>query len=112
MSIIYYVEEEVNLLYLAIHPSPEGEGFLARQVKYTIGEIIAEPNAIKSDKQCGVGLHVFRPGIRPEFVGLCDPDHLFICLEVEVNREDICFGGLPGNCDKLRVKKLKVLRKL
>jgi hypothetical protein len=33
-----------------------------------------------------------------------------VCLEVEIKREDICFGGLPGNDMKLRVKKIKVLR--
>jgi hypothetical protein len=68
-----------------------------------------------SDQQCGVGLHIFRVGIRPEFIGfigLCDANHALVCLEVEVKREDVCFGGLPGNDMKLRVKKLKVLRKI
>ena len=81
-------------------------------IQYKIGETLKEPMAVISDQQCGIGLHVFRPGIRPEFSGLGDPDHNLVCLEVEVNREDICFGGLPGNSDKIRVKKLKVLKKL
>ena len=78
-------------------------------IKYEIGSTIEESFAEISDKQCDFGLHVFRVGIRPEFVGLCEADHSYVCLEVEVNREDICFGGLPGNSDKVRVKKLKVL---
>ena len=78
--------------------------------KYSIGEEIIEPKAIISDQQCDVGIHVFRPGIRPEFDGLYPPDHNLICLEVEVDRDDICFAGLPGNDMKLRVKKLKVIR--
>ena len=80
-------------------------------IKYAIGSTIEQPDAIISDRQCDIGLHVFRPGIRPEFVGLCSVTKAesLICLEVEVNREDICFGGLPGNSDKLRVKKLKVM---
>ena len=83
----------------------------AKQIQYKIGEVLEVPEAIVSDQQCGVGLHVFRPGIRPEFVG-CDVDHGLVCLEVEVKRKDICFGGLPGNDSKIRVKKLKVLRKI
>ena len=81
-------------------------------IKYEIGKEVIEPSAIISDQQCGVGLHVFRVGIRPEFVGLCAANHTLICLEVEVNREDICFGGLPGNDMKLRVRKLKVLKQI
>lgn len=84
----------------------------ASPIQYEIGKIVKEPTAKKSDKQCDKGLHVFRPGIRPEFVGLNQSGENLVCLEVEVDRKDICFGGLPGNCDKLRVKKLKVLREL
>ena len=81
-------------------------------IKYDIGTVVEEPAAVKSDKQCDAGLHVFRQGIRPEFIGLCEANHKLICLEVEINQEDICFGGLPGNDMKLRVKKLKVLRQI
>ena len=79
-------------------------------IEYTIGSTIEEPKATVSGIQCDEGLHVFRAGWWPEFSGLADPGHKFICLEVEVKREDVCFGGLPGNDSKLRVRKLKVLR--
>ena len=79
-------------------------------ILYEIGTTVEEPRSVVSDQQCGTGLHVFRPGILPEFVGLNSEN--LICLEVEVKREDICFGGLPGNDMKLRVKKLKVIRKI
>ena len=122
----YQTTEELNKYFISTYPEKSifwkwvtndlmspgwGKGKL---IKYEIGSIIEEPYAKISDQQCDVGLHVFRPGIRPEFAGLCgvDATKTMVCLEVEVNREDICFGGLPGNSDKLRVKKLKVLRKL
>jgi carbonic anhydrase/acetyltransferase-like protein (isoleucine patch superfamily) len=82
----------------------------AEVIQYEIGKTMSVPEAQVSDQQCDVGLHVFRVGIRPEFVGLCGPKHDLVCLEVEVKREDVCFGGLPGNIEKLRVKKIKVLR--
>ncbi len=84
----------------------------AVRIKYNIGNIIEEPNAVRSDIQCDVGLHVFRVGLRPEFVGLTRDRESLVCLEVEVDRSDICFGGLPGNDMKIRVKKLKVIRKI
>jgi hypothetical protein len=54
-------------------------------------------------------LYVLRIGYRPEYVGLCAPNHNYICLRVEVKRKDVCFGGLPTMDAKLRVKELKVL---
>jgi len=119
----YQTTEELNKYFISTYPKKSvfwkwvTKDFMSpvegnkKPIKYEIGSTIEEPNAIISDQQCDVGLHIFRPGIRPEFVGLCDADttKTLICLEVEVNREDICFGGLPGNSDKLRVKKLKVL---
>ena len=116
----------LNQYFIAIHP----EVFMAWKwvkfnfmspgwgrsspIKYDIGATLEIPYAVVSDRQCAPGLHVFRVGIRPEFMGLCTPEETnkLICLEVEVKREDICFGGLPGNADKLRVKKLKVIRVL
>jgi hypothetical protein len=77
-------------------------------IDYPPGAII-EAVGVRNDQQCGLGLHVLRVGYRPEWCGLCDPDHRFICLEVEVRREDVLFGGLPTMDTKLRVRKLKVL---
>jgi hypothetical protein len=71
--------------------------------------------AVKSDQQCDVGLHVFKVGIRPEFVGLISSSNETLnlkCLEVEVDRDDILFGGTPGNDMKIRVKKLTVLKEV
>jgi len=78
-------------------------------IEYPVGAVIEEPAARISDQQCGVGLHVFRRGYRPEWAGLCAADHDLIEIHVEVAAEDICFAGLPGNDAKLRVRKLRVL---
>lgn len=80
-----------------------------KSLEYLKDATIMEPNTKVSDQQCGVGLHVFRIGYRPEFAGLTEPGHNWLCLRVRVNSNDICFAGLPGNDCKLRVKKLKVL---
>ena len=55
---------------------------LAKPIQYNIGDVVIEPTAKISSKQCDIGLHVFRPGIRPEFVGLCLPiySESLICL--------------------------------
>ena len=78
-------------------------------INYPVGAIVEEPQAKISDQQCGVGLHVFRVGYRPEWVGLINPAHDLICIDVEVKSEDICFAGLPTMDAKIRVRKLKVL---
>ena len=78
-------------------------------MKYEKGSIIGEPKAEISGEQCGVGLHVLRFGYRPEWVGLCEANHDYIPLRVEVQTKDICFAGIPTMDIKLRVKKLKVL---
>jgi hypothetical protein len=88
-----------------LSPSFGGHGSLL----YRTGTIVEEPNAKISDKQCDVGIHVFRRGYRPEWAGLCNPRHRYIALDVEVASEDICFAGLPGNDARLRVKRVKVL---
>jgi len=87
--------------------SPNFDG--GTPIKYDIGGVVKEPAAVVSDQQCAVGLHVLRPGYRPEYCGLCDANHSLICLRVEVESEDICFAGLPTMDAKLRVRKLKVL---
>jgi len=78
-------------------------------LEYPRGAIIEAPSAVISDQQCDVGLHVLRPGYRPEYVGLCSAEHDFIPLRVRVRSEDICFAGLPTMDAKLRVKRLEVL---
>jgi len=89
------------------HISPNfDEGTL---LHYPIRAVIECPEALISDQQCGVGLHVLRLGYRPEWVGLCAADHKYIPILVEVAPEDICFAGLPTMDVKLRVRKLKVL---
>lgn len=80
-----------------------------KKIVYTKGAIIEEKNGVASDKQCDVGLHVFRPPYRPEWVGLAKPNHNLICLRVKVKRKDILFGGLPTMDAKIRVRKLEVL---
>jgi hypothetical protein len=78
-------------------------------IKHDKGAVIEVPEAVISDQQCGVGLHVFRHGYRPEWDGLCGAVHNYIALRVKVRSEDICFAGFPGNDAKLRVKRLEVL---
>ena len=79
-------------------------------IEYPVGAVIECPEAETTDKQCDVGLHVFRRGYRPEWAGLCGAEHDYIAIDVLVQcPDDICFGGLPGNDAKLRVRKLKVL---
>jgi hypothetical protein len=73
-----------------------------------VGAVI-EADGEASDQQCDSGLHVFRVGVRPEWHGLCEPDHDLVMVEVEVDGDDILFGGMPGNMDKLRVRRLRVL---
>ena len=82
----------------------------ARSIQYPkMGGIVEEPRAEVGDQQCAVGLRVFRIGVHPADHGLCAPDADLIAVPVEVRSEDICFAGLPGNADKLRVRKLKML---
>lgn len=85
---------------------------LASQIEYPIGKVVIANTDGVSDKQCAEGLHVFRPGIRPEFARLNTERDELACLEVEVQRKHVCFGGLPGNDMKLRVSQLKVLREI
>ncbi|MFZ5559332.1 MAG: hypothetical protein ACOZAL_00885, partial [Patescibacteria group bacterium] len=80
-------------------------------IEYKKGEIIkcnADPDITK---QCAEGLHILRLGHRPEWYGLCKPNHNLIPLTVQVNSEDIVFGGFleTSMFGKIRVKKLKVL---
>jgi len=78
-------------------------------IRYPVGAVIECAEAVVSDQQCGPGLHVFRRGYRPEWAGLCDPEHEYIAIDVAVQcPEDLCFAGLPGNDAKLRVRKLTV----
>lgn len=84
-----------------------GEG---TPIKYEKGAVVeAPPEAVISDQQCAPGLHVLRPPYRPEWCGLCNPGHDYICLRVEVKSEDILFAGLPTMDAKVRVRRLKVL---
>ena len=87
--------------------SPNFDG--GNPINYPTGKIIEEKESIVSDRQCDIGLHVLRFGYRPEWAGLCEVNHNYIPLTVEVASEDICFAGLPGNDAKLRVKRLRVL---
>ena len=81
----------------------------AAVISYPVGAVIEEPAAEISDRQCAPGLHVFRPGVRPEWYGLGTPDHEYIPLDVKVMSEDICFAGIADMDAKLRVRKLEVL---
>jgi hypothetical protein len=87
--------------------SPNFDG--GTPVKYEKGKTISVKDAEVSDQQCAPGLHVLRYGYRPEWCGLCDAKHNLICLRVEVQSNDILFGGLPTMDAKLRVRRLKVL---
>jgi len=87
--------------------SPNFDG--GETIKYEKGAIIEVDDAKISDQQCGPGLHVLRFGLRPQWFGLCPPNHDLIHLRVEVCSNDICFGGLPTMDSKLRVRKLRVL---
>ena len=78
-------------------------------IKYNKGDIIEEKGAEISDQQCAVGLHVFRRGYDPRWVGLGELIDNLNPLDVKVLSEDICFAGLPGNDAKLRVRRLEVL---
>ena len=92
-----------------VTPDRESPGWgSASKIAYPVGATIAEPTAQISDQQCAAGLHVFRYGYRPEWVGLGEGEEL-IEIHVKVASEDICFAGLPGNDAKLRVRKLEVL---
>ena len=77
-------------------------------VEYPKGAIV-ETEGQADDQQCAPGLHVFRFGERPEWYGLCKPDHDLIPLRVKVRSEDILFAGLPTMDAKLRVRRLEVL---
>ena len=81
----------------------------AGRILYEKGCTYEEPDALVNDQQCAKGLHVFRLGYRPEWVGLCSANHNYVPLKVAVYGRDICFAGLPGNDAKLRVRKLRVL---
>jgi hypothetical protein len=87
--------------------SPNFDG--GTPISYNKGDVIEVPESEINDQQCSVGLHVLRPPYRPEWIGLCGLNHNLICLRVEVQPEDICYGGLPGADTKIRVRKLKVL---
>ena len=87
--------------------SPNFDG--GTPVEYPVGAVLEVPDAQFNDQQCAPGLHVLRYGYRPEWCGLCGPSHDLVELHVEVDAEDICFAGLPGNDTKFRVRKLRVL---
>ncbi len=86
--------------------SPNFDG--GTPLHYPVGATM-DSTGTASDQQCAPGLHVLRQGHRPEWYGLCSPDHNLIAVDVEVRSEDILFAGLPTNEGKFRVKKLKVL---
>jgi hypothetical protein len=87
--------------------SPNFDG--GTPIDYPIGAVIEVPEAVASDQQCSVGLHVLRLGYRPEWCGLCEAKHDYLEIHVEVDAEDIMFAGTPGNDMKFRVRKLRVL---
>ena len=72
-------------------------------------DAVIEAEGEVSDQQCAPGLHLLPVGVLPEHAGLCSAEHYFIPLLVEYQPEDILFPGLPGNSDKIRVRKLRVL---
>ena len=74
-----------------------------------VNEVIEVKESLISDRQCAVGLHVFRFGYDCRWAGLGSYSDGLIPLDVKVYSEDICFAGLPGNDAKLRVRKLEVL---
>ncbi|MEA3363939.1 MAG: hypothetical protein U9Q61_11815, partial [Thermodesulfobacteriota bacterium] len=79
-------------------------------LKYDDGAIVEVPDAEVSDVQCGVGIHVFQIGYKPEWVG-----HLYYDATpklVRVRSEDICFAGYPGDLSKLRVRRVEVIGSL
>jgi len=81
----------------------------ANSIEYIKGATVTADDAKISDRQCAPGLHVFRIGVEPRDVGLGELSDELIALRVLVKSEDICFAGLPGNADKIRVKRLKVI---
>jgi len=83
--------------------SPEEYGKLT----YNVGDIVEEPTIEKSDQQCTNGIHVFRVGVHPNECGYAFG--AVIPIMVKVHSNDIVFPGLPGNMDKLRVRKCEVL---
>ena len=87
--------------------SPNFDG--GTPLKYEIGEVVEVFDCKADDQQCAEGLHVLDRGHRPEWYGLCNADHDYIPLDVEVNTDDFLFGGLPTMTGKYRVRKLKVL---
>jgi len=87
--------------------SPNFDG--GTPLHYPTGAVVEAEGAVISDQQCGPGLHVLRPGYRPEWCGLCGADHDLIPLTVEVKSEDILFAGLPTMGVKIRVRRLRVL---
>jgi len=86
--------------------SPNFDGGTA--IEYPKDAVIEAEGEV-SDQQCAPGLHILPVGVRPEHAGLCSADHGLIPLLVEYQPEDILFPGLPGNSDKIRVRKLRVL---
>ena len=99
-----------HLFWKWVTPYRLSPGFgSASVVSYEKGSVVEEPDAVASDQQCAKGLHVFLPGHKPEWEGLCEPGAGYIPLLVKVMSEDILFAGLPGNASKFRVRKLEVL---
>ena len=84
----------------------------ASPIPYNDGDVVEAPTAEPSDQQCDVGLHVFRVGILPWHCGFGSPDDGLIPKLVEVAVDDICYAGWGGATDKIRVRRLKVLRTL
>ena len=77
---------------------------------YTPGAVVVCEDPDLRLIQCGRGLHVLRPGIRPEWVGLGTPEQntTLLPLRVTVQRADVIWAGLPGDDAKWRVRRLRV----
>ena len=104
----FYMKKPFHIFWKWVTKERNSPGWGAVNIiNYPIGKIITADDAQISDQQCGPGLHVFRPGLRPEWFGL--ENNNLICIEVKVMSEDICFAGLPTMDAKIRVKKLEVL---
>ena len=105
----YLSGSETHIFWKWVTPARKSPNFDGGTVLTYAQEAVVEAEAVVSDQQCAAGLHVLRPGYRPEWVGLCAPGHDLICLRVEVASADILFAGLPTMDAKVRVQRLKVL---
>ena len=99
----------VKKLVDGVYVSPLFDG--GSQRVYEIGKRIIDGGE-RDDQQCAPGLHVMLPGVRPEWLGYCSPDHDLVALLVEVRTKDILFAGWSGCAEKFRVSSLVPIREL